>query len=452
MNVVRSSFSKKIGLMMAASTAAIGLGNLWRFPYEVSHNGGGIFVVIYLILAFTFGISLLMMETAFGRKTGKTSISAFRGISKKYRFLGYLMAVGPIMQLCYYVVIGGWVLKWFFESVIGNLSTLSAGTFWDEYITGMAGGFAQPIVWFMVFLLICLICILLGVNKGIERTSQILMPMLFILMVVVIVFELFTVDGIVDGIAFYLSPNTDDLSAGTFLAASGQVFFSLSIGMGILITYGSYTKKDVNLERTASSVCLMDSSAALLAGLMIVPVAFLFGFPDSEGMGLMFTALPQVFSSMPGGAFVAPVFYLLTAFAAVTSAIALAEAGASTISDSVKLDRKRSTMIVGAIVIAAGTVCTLGFAGGPLAIDTPFTDTMGWVGLLDGMVCYIIGPVNAIIMCLFFGYVVKTAYLEEEIEISSRFRLKKAFRVMIRYLAPVLLITILVTGLADLLT
>ena len=452
-NDTRSSFSHGRGFVIAASASAIGLGNLWRFPYEVSHYGGGIFVLIYLVLALTFGVCMMMMETAFGRRTGKSSINAFAEASRKHRFIGYPMAIAPIIVMCYYCVIGGWVLKWLFESVTGNLSTLSAdgGSYWSDYIIGLtAGGFDQPMIWFLIFMAICMLCVVSGVKNGIEKSSEALMPALFIMMVGLIVYELATVDGIMDGISYYLSPDISKISTDTFMGAASQVFFSLSIAMGVLITYGSYTRKDIDLEKSAGNVCLVDSSAALLSGLMIVPVAFVFGFPDSSGMGLMFVALPQMFAMMPGGEILAPIFYLLVAFAAVTSAISMAEVGVSVLYDKAKMDRKKSVALLTVIVLIVGTVCTLGFNGGPLGFDNAVSSGMGWVGFLDNLVNCFIVPIAAILMCLFFGYVIKTSYLEEEIELSSQFRSKRIFRAMIMYIAPILLGIILISGLIGL--
>jgi len=449
-NEERVSFSGKLGFILATSAASVGLGNLWRFPYETSHYGGGIFVLIYVILAFTFGISLMILETSFGRKTGKSSIAAFSGFAKKYRIIGYMGAIIPMLIVPYYCVIGGWVTKWFFESSIDHLSVLSdnGGAYWWDFISGATdSGFYGPTTWFIIFALLCIFCIILGVEKGIEKMSKILMPALLIMIIGVTCYEMVAVDGVWDGVVFYLNPDVNALSPDTFLGAVSQIFYSMSISMGILITYGSYTKKDVDLEKSAVYVGAIDTVVAILAGFMIIPVAFAFGFGDSQGMGLMFVALPQVFSQMPGGAFVAPVFYLLVLFAALTSAVSLAEACASVFIDKRKMDRTKAVGVTAIIILILGVLCALGFGNGPTAIENSLTQGAGWLGFFDTITNSIMMPIAAILMCLFIGFVVKTSYLEEEIELSSKFRMKKMFKIMIMYVCPIFLTVIFVVGL-----
>ncbi|MBR1452344.1 MAG: sodium-dependent transporter, partial [Candidatus Methanomethylophilaceae archaeon] len=267
----------------------------------------------------------------------------------------------------------------------------------------------------------------------------------------IILYELFCVDGVMDGVAFYLDPDLSELSPDTFVAAISQVFFSLSISIGVLVTYGSYISKDVDLERSAVSVVLVDSTVALLAGLMIIPVAFIFGHQDSSGMGLMFTALPQVFQTMPGGNIVAPIFYLMVFFAAITSAASLSEAAVSSISDSRKLSRKKSAGALMAIMLVLGTICVLGFDKGPLFIDG-MGETTGWLGIMDSFINILLMPLAAILMCVLIGYVLKTRFIEEEITVSSKFRLKPMFKVMVMVIAPVFLAIILIVGVIGLVT
>ena len=448
-NEERASFSGKLGFVIATSASAVGLGNLWRFPYETSHYGGGIFVLIYTALAFTFGIALMLLETSFGRKTGKSCLAAFSQFGRKYRVVGIMSAIVPMLIIPYYCVIGGWVCKWLADSSTGNLSQLATddGAYWWDFVTGeTSSGLEGPTVWFLIFAFLCILCIVAGVDKGIEKLSKVLMPALLVMIIGITAYE-FTLDGYWDGVAYYLDPDPSALSPDTFLGAVSQIFYSMSISMGILITFGSYTKKDVDLEKSAYMVGGIDTGVAILAGMVIVPVAFMCGFQDSNGMGLMFTALPQVFDSMPGGAVVAPVFYLLVLFAALTSAVALAETCASVFVDAVDMKRMRAISVTAVIIIVLGGVCALGFEGGPLAFDTPLSQGAGWLGFFDTITNSIIMPITAIIFCLFIGYVLKTAYLEEEIEISSPFRTRRLFRVMIMYICPIFLTAILVVGL-----
>ena len=323
----------------------------------------------------------------------------------------------------------------------------SGGAYWWDFITGeTSSGFTGPSIWFLIFAGLCILCILIGVEKGIEKLSKILMPTLLVMIVAILCYEM-TIDGIWDGVVFYLNPDISALSPDTFLGAISQIFYSMSIAMGILITYGSYTKKDVDLEKSAITVGMIDTGVALLAGFIIIPVAFMFGFGDSSGMGLMFVALPQVFEMMPGGAIVAPIFYLLVMFAALTSAVSLAETCASVFVDGEKMDRMRAVGFTAVIIIIVGMICALGFPGGPLDFDTPLSQGAGWLGFLDTITNSIMMPIAAILLCIFVGFVVKTTFLEEEIELSSKFRLKPLFRVMVMYIAPIFLTAILIVGL-----
>ena len=445
----RSSFSGKIGFVLSAAGASVGLGNIWRFPYLAAKHGGGIFLLIYVVLAVTFGYTMIVAETALGRMTKKSPVGAFHTFGRGWQFTGagWINAIIPMLIVPYYCVIGGWVAKWLFESVAGNISGLAAdgGAYWFDFISGETGaGLGGPTLWFLVFTALCMACILAGVKNGIEKLSKVLMPALLVLMVGITAYEL-SIPGAWDGVVYYLNPDISALSADTFLGAVSQIFYSLSIAMGIAITYGSYTKKDVNLEQSAGTVTLIDSGVAVLAGLMIVPVAFMFGFGDSNGMGLMFEALPQVFVSMPGGGIIGPVFYLLVLLAAMTSAVSLAETCTSVFTDGTGMGRRRSMLATVAIILILGMACVLGF--GPLSIDIPMSQGAGWLGFLDTLTNSILMPVIAILMCLFIGYVAKPEFLEKEIEISSSFRLKKVFRVMIMYVCPVLLTLMLVFGL-----
>ena len=445
----RGSFTGKLGFVLAAAASAVGLGNLWRFPYLTSHYGGGAFLVVYVALAVTFGFTLLIAEVSLGRRTGKSCIDAFRDLSKKYSFIGWLLAIIPILIVPYYCVIGGWVLKYFVESATGNLETLATGgsggdPYWWDYITGTAtGSVLDPSIWFVIFAVLCIIVINLGVSRGIEKVSKILMPMLLVMLLIVTAFT-FTLDGIGDGLAFYLVPKFEDLSYDTFLGAVSQIFYSMSLAMGIMITYGSYMKKDVNIEHSARNIGLIDTGVAFLAGLMIVPAAFCFGFQDSSGMGLMFNALPMVFHQMPMGDIVAPVFFLLVVFAALTSAMSLAETAVSIFKDRMHVSRTVAVGIVSAIILGLGLVCCLGF--GPWMTDVPGDQGAGWLGIFDTLTNSILMPIAAILTCFFIGFVVKTALIEEEIEINGEFRSKKLFRVMIKYVCPLCLLAILISG------
>lgn len=295
----------------------------------------------------------------------------------------------------------------------------------------------------------CIGCIVLGVDRGIERLSKILMPLLLIMMIGIIIYE-FTLPNIWDGVNFYLNPDVSKLSAGTFLGAISQIFYSMSLAMGIMITYGSYMKKDVSIERSARNISAIDTSVAILAGLMIIPAAFTQGLGDSSGMGLMFVALPQVFESMPAGEIIAPIFYLLVLFAALTSAVSLLETVVSVFVDMKKARRKQSIIISSIILIVLGVITVLGF--GPLMIDIgPFSQGAGWLGIFDSITNSVLMPIIAIVTCIFIGYVIKVTVITDEVKAEGMaFRFEKPFTVMIKYVCPILLTFMLVFGLLDL--
>ena len=447
----RASFSGKIGFVLAASASAVGLGNLWRFPYLTSHYGGGIFVIIYIILALTFGFSLMIAEVALGRKTGKSCISAFGDLCAKYKWIGIVAALIPLLIVPYYCVIGGWVTKWFVTSGVGELDTLADDGYWWNYITGEISGMADPASWFIIFALLCVACVAIGVERGIEKLSKILMPALFIMMIGIIIYE-FTLPNIWSGVDFYLNPDVSKLSAGTFLGAISQIFYSMSLAMGIMITYGSYMKKDVSIERSARNIGVIDTGVAILAGLMIIPAAFIMS-PDlanQGGMGLMFVALPQVFESMPAGEIVAPIFYLLVLFAAMTSAVSLLETVVSVFVDLKALRRKKSIIISTVLVILLGILSVMGF--GPWMIDIgPFSQGAGWLGIFDSLTNSVMMPIIAILTCIFIGCVIKVTVITDEVKAEGHaFMFEKPFVIMIKYVCPILLTFMLIFGLLDL--
>lgn len=449
----RGSFSGKLGFVMAAAASAVGLGNLWRFPYLTSHYGGGIFVLVYIILAVTFGFSLMVAEIALGRRTGKSCVSAFGDLCKKYKIIGYFIAIIPALIVPYYCVIGGWVTKWFAESAIGNLDTLAndGGAYWQNYITGGEGGFLDPSIWFIIFAGLVILCVAIGVDRGIEKLSRILMPTLLIMIIGITIYEM-TLPDIWDGIVYYLNPDVSKLSAGTFLGAISQIFYSMSLAMGIMITYGSYMKKDTNIENSARNISIIDTVVAILAGLMIVPAAFAIS-PDLAGtksMGLMFESLPQVFAGMPGGMgnIIAPVFYLLVIFAALTSAVSLLETVVSVFIDGAAVKRKISVVIASIILLVLGFVTVFGFANPE--IFSPLDQDAGWLGIFDSLTNNFMMPIAAIVTCLFIGYVVKVSFIDEEIAINGEFKSKKLFDFMIKYVCPIFLASILIVSICGL--
>lgn len=339
MNNQKAGFSGKIGFILAAAGSAVGLGNIWRFPYLAAQYGGGIFLLVYLVLAVTFGFALMVTEVAIGRKTGMSAIKAFGVLNKKGSFIGVLASLVPMIIFPYYCVIGGWVIKYGTVFITGEGSAAAADGYFGEFI----GSPVSPLIFTGVFILLTSLVVLLGVQKGIEKISKLLMPILLVLTIGISVYSL-SLDGAMEGLIYYVKPNFSAFSLKTVIAAMGQMFYSMSLAMGIMITYGSYMQKKDNLESSVRSIEIFDTAIAFLSGLMIIPAVFAFSGGDksalNQGPGLMFVTLPKVFDTMAGGNIVGIVFFILVFFAALTSSISLMETIVSIIMDKFKIDRK----------------------------------------------------------------------------------------------------------------
>lgn len=443
-NEERSNFTGKLGFVLAAAGSAVGLGNIWRFPYLAAKYGGGIFLLVYILLAITFGFTLMAVEIAIGRKTGLSAVEAFRALDKRYGFIGYLAAAVPVIILPYYSVIGGWVMKYMWAFMSGD----AKNTVNDNYFTGFISGAAQPIVWFLLFIGVTAVVVLCGVEKGVENVSKVMMPILVVLSVVIAVYSV-TAPGAFDGVKYYLLPDFSKFSATTVLAAMGQLFYSMSLAMGIMITYGSYMKKDVNLESSVKQIEIFDTGIAFLAGLMIIPAVFAFsgGSPESLGKGpsLMFVTMPKVFESMPGGTVIGASFFILVLFAALTSSISLMETVVSIVCDKFKLGRTPSCIVVLAASILIGLPSSLGYGvwGGVKIIGMQFLD------LFDFISNSVMMPIVAFLTCVFVGYIIKPKAIIDEIESSAPFKRKKLFEVVIKYIAPIFIVLILISSVLD---
>ncbi len=438
----RSSFTGKIGFVLAAAGSAVGLGNIWRFPYLAAKYGGGIFLLVYIILAVTFGFALMTAEIAIGRKTGLSAIGAFKKLDKRFGFIGILAAVVPAIILPYYSVIGGWVTKFMYEFVSGGASA----TVSDDYFGGFISTTAEPIIWFLIFIGVTTAVVMLGVEKGIEKVSKVMMPILVVLSIFIAVYAMF-LPGAIDGIKYYLLPDFGKFSATTVLAAMGQLFYSMSLAMGIMITYGSYMKKEVNLESSVTQIEIFDTGIAFLAGLMIIPAVFVFsgGTPEALGKGpsLMFVTLPKVFESMPGGTFIGAAFFIMVLFAALTSSISLMETVVSIACDKFNIRRIPSCIVVFIISVVLGILSSLGYG----ALGNVKLIGMQFLDFFDFISNSVLMPIVALLTCIFAGFVIKPKCVIDEVELCGvRFRRKALFSVIIKYVAPALIVLILITS------
>ena len=440
----RSSFTGKIGFVLAAAGSAVGLGNIWRFPYLAAKYGGGIFLLVYLSLAVTFGFSLMCAEIAIGRKTGKSAIGAFSALDKRFSFVGVLASVIPAIILPYYSVIGGWVTKYFAVFVSGQVSAAAQDGYFESFI---ARPF-EPVGWFALFIGLTALVVMLGVQKGVEKVSKIMMPVLVMLTVFVAVYSMF-MPGALDGVKYYLLPDFSKFSATTVLAAMGQLFYSMSLAMGIMITYGSYMKKDVSLESSVRQIEIFDSAIAFLAGLMIIPAVFSFSGGNEQalgkGPGLMFVTLPKVFDSMKGGSVIGALFFLLVLFAALTSSISLMETVVSIVRDKFGLKRNTTCLIVLAFCLVLGIPSSLGFG----VLDGVKLLGMSILDMFDFISNSVLMPIVAFATCIFVGYFIKPQSVIDEVELTGRFRSKKLFSVIIKYVAPIFIVLILISSVLD---
>lgn len=438
----RSNFTSRIGFILAASGSAVGLGNIWRFPYLAAQYGGGTFLLCYIILAVTFGFSLMVAEIALGRKTGLSAIGAFASLNKRYRFVGILAALVPVIIYPYYSVIGGWVIKYFFTFLTGGVQAAAE----DTYFTGFISSVSEPILWFCIFAVLTAVVVICGVEKGIEKVSKIMMPLLVVLTVFISLYVL-TIDGALEGVKYYIMPHMSDFSVKTVLSAMGQLFYSMSLAMGIMITYGSYMKKSTNLESSVRQIEIFDTGIAFFAGLMIIPAVFAFSGGDpsalNAGPGLMFITLPKVFASMKLGRILGTVFFILVFFAAVTSAISLMETIVSILMDVFHWTRRTTSILVFAYCVLMGIPSSLGFGVWDFIQPLGMSILDAW----DFISNSILMPIVALLTCFFVGFVIKPqTIIDEACAEGAVFKGKNLFTVIIKWVAPIILVAILISS------
>lgn len=443
----RGAFSSGLGFVLASAGSAVGLGNIWRFPYLAAEYGGGIFLLVYLLLAVTFGFALATAEVAIGRKTGLSPVGAFGALDKRFSFVGYLTILMPTLVVPYYSVVGGWVLRYAVGFITGQGAQMADSGYFDGYVSGVA----LPLVYFGIFVLLTALTVLFGVREGVEKISKLLMPVLLVVMVFVTVYTLVGLDGAAEGVVFYLKPDFSKLSVKTFVAALGQLFYSMSVSMGVLITFGSYMGRDISIVKSVHHIEIFDTGIAFLSGLMIIPAFFAFsgGSADSveQGTSLMFTTMPKIFASMPGGSIIGAVFFIMVFIAAITSSIALTEALVSMLVDSLKIGRPLAALIAVVLYLALGIPSSLGY--GLLSGINIFG--MKILEFFDFLSNNLMMPLIALLTCVFVGWFVKPRAVISEVELSGNFKAKRMFTAVIRYAAPALIVVILLSSLLGML-
>ncbi len=457
----RNSFSGSIGFVLAAAGSAVGLGNIWRFPYLAAKNGGGLFLAVYLVLALTFGFTLLVSEVAIGRKTKQSCLTAYGKVNKRWGWLGGFASIVPFIIFPYYCVIGGWVLKYCVVFISGQGLDAANDSFFTSFITNPV----EPIIFLTLFLAATCFVVYRGVNKGIESMSKILMPILLVLIVGVAVYSLTITGGEntggrtgIDGFLIYVIPNFEDMTIGRFIQvvmdAMGQLFYSISVAMGIMVAYGSYCKDDSNLMKSVNQIEFFDTIVAFLAGVMIIPAVFVFlgteGL-ENAGPGLMFVALPQVFARMGvAGRIFGSVFFLMVLFAALTSSVSILEAVTSSIIDKTKIERKKASVIESVIGLVLGVVVCFGYTFWyfeAVLPNTPAGKNVQILDIFDYLSNNVLMPIVAIGTCVLIGWVAKPKYVIDEVtKNGEKFRRKHLYIGMVKVVAPVMLLFLLLAS------
>ena len=446
-----SNFSGQLGFVLAAAGSAVGVGNLWRFPYLAAKDGGGLFLIIYFVLVITFGFTLLTSDIAIGRRTQQSAIGAYTQMRPKWKFLGILTFLVPVLIMTYYAVIGGWITKYAVVYLTGQSKAAAA----DDYFTSFITSPASPVVFALLFMAVTAFIVYNGVEGGIERVSKWMMPILLVLIVVIAIYALTLkhtdasgqVQTGMEGFLYYLTPNFEGLTVQRFLQilldAMSQLFFSLSVSMGIMITYGSYVKPEVDLNTAVNQIEIFDTGVAFLAGAMIVPAVYVFSGTEGMGAGpsLMFVSLPKVFAAMgKAGIFVGILFFVTAVFATLTSCISVLESITANCMEIFHTSRKKTVLILSVIYLAASAVIALGYSVFYVEVVLPNGSTGQLLDIMDYISNSVMMPFIALLSTILIGWVMTPDYVTDEMERNGkRFRRKKLYRIMIRYVAPVLM-------------
>ncbi|ABR46545.1 sodium:neurotransmitter symporter [Alkaliphilus metalliredigens QYMF] len=442
-NTERDQWGSKVGFILAAAGSAVGLGNLWRFPVTAGQNGGGAFVLVYFAILILVGFTLMMAELVLGRHTQLNALGAYKKIRNNWAWVGGLGVLAGFLILSFYSVIGGWVINYMFKAITGAFTTSD-----PEFLGGMFGAFisnpVEPLFYHAIFMILTLGIVIGGVKGGIEKYAKILMPALFVMMVLTMLRSV-TLPGAMEGIKFLLVPDFSMITGAVLLSALGQVFFSLSLGMGAMITYGSYLSKDANIPQSSFIIPLVDTGIALLAGLAILPAVFSFGFDPAEGPGLLFVTLPAVFSQMPLGGLFGFVFFLLVLFAALTSSISLLEVCVAYVVDEWNMTRKKATIGLAAVIFLLGIPSSLGI--GVWSHISPFRG-LDILDSVDFIASNVLMPVGGFLLCIFIGWVwgLENAIKEATNEGTIPFKLAGFWSFMIKWVAPIAIAVVFVQG------
>ena len=445
-------FSGQLGFVLAAAGSAVGVGNLWRFPYLAAKDGGGLFLLVYLVLVLTFGFTLLSSDIAIGRRTHKSAIGAYAELHPKWKFLGILTFLVPVLIMTYYAVIGGWITKYAVVYLTGQAQAAAQDSYFTDFITSPV----SPVVFALLFMAVTALIVYNGVEDGIEKVSRFMMPVLLVLVVVIAVYSLTLrrtddsgqVRTGMEGFLYYITPHIEGLTLSRFLQilldAMSQLFFSLSVSMGIMITYGSYVKPEVDLGKSVNQIEFFDTAVALLAGVMIIPAVYVFSGTEgmSAGPSLMFVSLPKVFAAMgKAGIVVGALFFVTAIFATLTSCISVLESITANCVEIFHWERKKAVRILSVIYLAASAVIALGYSVFYFEVQLPNGSAAQLLDIMDYVSNSVMMPFIALLSTILIGWIKTPDYVIGEMERNGEhFRRKSVYRVMIRYIAPVMML------------
>lgn len=438
----RDLFSSKLGVIAAAAGSAVGLGNIWRFPNEAGKYGGAAFVIVYLLIILTTGLPVMLSELIIGRKTRRNVYGAFAKLATKkpWTVAGYMGIGAAFMILAFYGVVAGWSFEYIIHAISGSFVEKSPADF-EKLFAGFISSPFKPIFWQLLFMALTAFIVFSGIKNGIEKASKIMMPMLFFLIIILAV-RAITLPGAMKGLRFLFHPDFSKLTPNAILSAMGQAFFSLSLGMGVLITYGSYIDDKNNLPHTALSVVIADVLIAILAGIAIFPAVFAFNIqPDQAGPGLVFITLPNVFQFMPAGSFFAVLFFVLLILAALTSSISILEVVVSYFVEEIKINRHIATVLATALISMLGMLCSLSFGKSELSIKM---FGMSFFELFDFISSKILLPVGGLLIALFMGWYVGKDTIKKELSNHNAIHLPlfPVFLFLIRFVSPLAIVLI----------
>ncbi|MCI1930909.1 MAG: sodium-dependent transporter [Clostridia bacterium] len=451
-NNQRAQWGSNLGFILSAAGSAVGLGNIWKFPGRAYNGGGGMFLIVYILIVAFIGMPVMISELALGRKTHKNVVGAYRMISKRWSIVGYLAFLSSFIILCYYAQVGGWVLEYFISYIV-NSSAVYADPL--NYFYGVLGANGFPLMGSVIcpgiFMFFTMFVLTKGVSGGIEKFNKIAMPMLVVLLIILLIRSV-TLPGAGEGIHYLLSFDTSKFNASMLLSALGQAFYSLSLGLAIMVTYGSYVSKKENIVKNAGYICFFDTFIAIIAGFIIIPAVFATGVEPGMGGGFAFASLAGVFEHMPAGTVFGIVFYLLLLFAALTSSVSLLEGGVAFVTEEFHTSRNKTVIVMGLIMFIIGIFYTLSQVHMPLKgvwIDAAQGLTFPSLGdCMEFITDRLTIPVGAFFSCIFVGWIWKAKEASKEVKSDGlyKFRLEKIWSFLIKFVCPAAILMIILYG------